>query len=116
LILIAPLIVSFVHIVTTVRRLELDERGFRWRSLFFQRLDYFSDYSWKDVSSFRVNEFGYVVFDVNEGSANKKREVQVLPRDLQLVKKLFGSTGGLPDTFGLPPHDLAELLNTWKKK
>ena len=66
---------------------------------------------WEDVSEFRVaaappTGMKMVVFDWHRSTK---------PRLRRINRALVGAGEGLPDTYGLKPGDLAELLNRWRK-
>jgi hypothetical protein len=67
---------------------------------------------WEDVSAFRVaaappTGIKMVVFDWHRGTKPLLRKIN---------RALVGAGEGLPDTYGLKPGDLAELLNRWREE
>lgn len=66
---------------------------------------------WEDVSSFRVASVPpsgqMVLFDWYTASNRAVRRVN---------RGLTGATDGLPDSYGLSPQELADLLNTWRAR
>ena len=67
---------------------------------------------WRDVSDFRVVHvppMGHrlVVFDWRTAPARRFRRANQF---------LAGGTDGLPDTYGLPPQELAGILNEWRAR
>ena len=85
--------------------LRLDSRGFTTRNLFRKgRL------RWRDVRNFRpysVPGGTFVGFDFTEASGSLGRVS---------ARKLAGVDGGLPDTYGLEPEELAAVLNAWRDR
>ena len=74
-----------------------------------------SDHRWTDLSEFSVADAGVlsptqhlmVVFDE---ASTKDGTVATLTRSL------LGKGGGLPDTYGMDPWHLAQLLNEWRER
>ena len=67
---------------------------------------------WRDVSIFRVasvppSGIRLVVFDWHTASHPAVRRVN---------QHLTGATDGLPDSYGLSPQELADLLNTYRSR
>jgi hypothetical protein len=67
--------------------------------------------AWRDVSSIRVGTVPpnqkMVVFDWEGASRQGVR---------RLNWALVGATDGLPDTYGMKPQELADLLNLWRSR
>jgi hypothetical protein len=68
-----------------------------------------STHRWADVSAFSVVDVGtlMIVFDdatMRDGSL------------VQFNRSMIGRGGGLPDTYGVTPEDLAWLLNEWRQR
>jgi hypothetical protein len=85
--------------------LRLEPDGFIVRSLYRQ----WPLTRWADVSKFATVRVSLVNTMVVYDEAK--------PRTARLAsanKALFGFTSGLPDTYGMKPAELAELLNRWR--
>lgn len=88
--------------------LRIRSDGFRFCSLFRKS----PQILWRDVSNFRVTSVppsGHriVVFDWH---AAPNRGVR------RMNRHLVDATDGLPDSYGLSPEELAELLNAWRSR
>ena len=85
--------------------LELRPDGFRVCSLFRSH-----NFLWSEVESFEVGEIGVqpmIVF-------NFSSSYQQSPRLRKVASNLAGSEGALPDSYGLPLSELAQLLNEYR--
>jgi hypothetical protein len=68
-------------------------------------------YRWAEVDHFFPvgdGTSGAVAFDLAAASPRRRGTSQ------RLTRRLFGYDDALPQTYGLPPERLAELLNNWK--
>lgn len=87
--------------------LRLDRDGFTFTSLFRS-----STVPWTEVSSFHVAEVG--------GRAmvcwTYRADVSHSARSRLLSRALSGQEAGLPDTYGLAPGELAQLLEDWRAR
>jgi Bacterial PH domain len=85
--------------------LRLDEEGFTMCNLFRKgRL------RWREVRDFRpysVPGGTFVGFDLTDGT---------FPLGRFAARSLSGVEGGLPDTYGLDPEELAAVLNAWRDR
>lgn len=85
----------------------LEPDGFTVRTLY--RLQ---KYRWAEVERFGVTRIGgnkTVAFDFS-GQYGKDRVAR------QVAAGISGYEGTLPDTYGMKPEQLAELLNEWKAR
>ncbi len=80
--------------------LHLDPDRFTIRSVFGIR-----SYRWRDIERFAVTPFG--IF--------KTVAFTVIPRRPSATDG-SGGTETLPDTYGMPPEDLADLMNEWRDR
>lgn len=83
--------------------LRLDGDGFEVRALFRA-----GRFGWSEVANFRPFRTpggSFVGFDFAPGFE---------PRAAVISRDLAGVEGGLPDTYGLTPDQLAALLTTWQ--
>jgi hypothetical protein len=100
---VSGLIVCFPKMTS----LRLTDEGFIIQSLFRGQL-----VRWDDVSFFGVTSVGgpaMVGFSFVVSYAGQKF-------GRQLARDLCGYDGALPDTYGMTADNLADLLNTWKKR
>jgi hypothetical protein len=70
-------------------------------------------YRWAEVDHFfpvGPGGNGAVAFDLAAASPRRRRAGQ------RLTRRLFGYDDALPQTYGMPPERLAELLNSWKAR
>ncbi len=87
--------------------LRLTQEGFVVCSLFRQK----PLVSWQEASGFRVAPVPFsrtrlVVYDSTSNPTNA--------RTRRVNRSLIGADEGLPDTYGMKPQDLADLLNSWR--
>lgn len=101
------LLVFMIQLIPGSTELKLTNEGFETTNLFRKNLT-----KWQDVKRFKI---GYleqnktIMFDyVKE---HKKYQTGKL-----IAKKLSGSHGALPTTYGLKANDLLDILNEWKNK
>lgn len=97
-----------VQFIPSASYLRLEGDGFRFCSLFRES----PFILWQEVSRFRaagVPPSGYrlVVFDWDRKSNAGVRRIN---------RYLVDATDGLPDSYGLRPEELADLLNTWRSR
>ncbi len=101
------LLVAVVQLWPGATSLKLTTEGFVVTSLFRSNFT-----RWQDVASFRPAHVGLrkmVVFDYVE--SHKK-----FAFGKRLAKGLAGNQAALPDTYGMTPKALAQLLNEWKDR
>ena len=87
--------------------LELTPEGFTIRSLFRSH-----SYSWTEIETFAVgyaSRMKTVVFNLSPFYENQHTLRKT-------NKKLFGFEACLPDTYGMSAEELADLMNTWKRR
>jgi hypothetical protein len=97
-----------VQIMPGASYLRVRDDGFMYCSLFRKS----PVIPWRDVSIFRVasvppSGIRLVVFDWHTASHPAVRRVN---------QHLTGATDGLPDSYGLSPQELADLLNTCRSR
>jgi hypothetical protein len=98
-------LVGLVSLVPGASYLELRRDGFEFRTLhrkWFQR--------WSDVEAFfpqRIATQDMVCWNFAPGYAGQ-------PRGRKVSAGLTGVEAGLPDTYGMSAHALAELMNQWR--
>jgi len=100
-------IVFVLQLLPNASYLRLTPEGFTICSLFRSH-----SYSWTEIDNFAfgyVSKMKTVVF--NHSSPYKK---QIALRKTN--KKLFGFEACLPDTYGMSAEELADLMNTWKRR
>jgi hypothetical protein len=98
-------IVAGVTLLPGASYLRLEREGFVTCSLFRAG----GLQQWDEVTGFRVYSTpggaGHVGFDFSPDAQ---------PRGSQIARRLAGVGGAVPDTYGLRPEELAELLNLWR--
>jgi hypothetical protein len=100
-------LISLLQLTTSLSHLRLGQDGF---TISVPLRSY--SYRWSDIEEFSVSEIpeelkGFVVFRFSS-SYGKQR----VPR--KLISTAFGYEGALPDTYGMSPQSLAELMNRWR--
>jgi hypothetical protein len=100
--------VFIAQIIPGASYLRVRRDGFMYCSL-FRKIPVIP---WQEVSIFRVasvppSGIPLVVFDWHTASHPVVRRVN---------QHLTGATDGLPDSYGLSPQELADLLNTWRSQ
>lgn len=101
-------VVFVVQLIPSASYLRIRSEGFMFCALFRKS----PLIPWQDVSHFRVGNVppkGHplVVFDWHTGSHRGLRQVN---------RYLVDDTDALPDTYGLSPEELADLLNMWRSR
>lgn len=100
-------LVFILQLLPNSSTLLLEPDGFTVRSLYRSH-----KYKWDDISHFAVTRIGVnkmVAFDFS-GSYEKGQRAR------QLSAGLSGYEGALPDSYGMKPEHLAQLLNEWKSR
>ena len=109
----AGIVATFLNLMPNSCYLKLNESGFEFKGSFRKTF-----IKWDDVQKFYVTDpsakmgiksIKVVAFDFSN-SYNK----QELAREI--ARNIGGSEAALPDTYGKKPEELAELMNSWKKK
>jgi len=86
--------------------LQLDEKGFEFRNLIRR-----TRATWRDTAGFvpvNVPTTNTVVVGYND--------VNAAGRIAELNRSLIGRNAALPDTYGLAPEALAELISRWRER
>lgn len=99
-------VVFALQLVPGASYLRITDEGFVFCSLFRKS----PLVPWREVSEFRVasvppSSHKLVVYDLNNALRPAIRSVN---------RALVGASDGLPDTYGLKPQELADLLNSWR--
>lgn len=99
-----------VQLLPGASYLKLDRDAFTFTALFRA-----TRVEWTDVSSFSTGYVGpnrLVLFDLSDTriDTTSKRVSATLSRGLT------GASGALPDTYGMKPEALAEVMNTWRER
>jgi hypothetical protein len=101
----AAAIVAFLLAILRGSTLRLDAREMRvWQGLKTSR------HRWMDVSAFSVVDVGIPMVVFDDDRTMTSGGVVAFNRDM------IGRGGGLPDTYGMMPEDLAWLLNEWRTR
>jgi hypothetical protein len=98
-------LVFLLQVVPGASYLKLDPDGLTIRSLFRS-----SFYKWSEIAGFVPGDVGGnrgVVFNFTD-------DFERHGRLRRLNVELSGAEGALPDTYGLSPERLAQILNEWK--
>lgn len=101
------LLVFIIQLIPGSTELKLTNEGFETTSLFRANLT-----KWKDVKTFRIGYLGKnktIMFDYVE--SHKKHLAGKL-----IAKKMSGSQGALPSTYGLQANEILAIMNEWKNK
>lgn len=101
----AAAMAAFLLAILRGSTLRLDAREMRiWQGLKTSR------HRWADVSTFSVVNVGIPMVVFDDDRTMSKGGVAQFNRDM------IGRGGGLPDTYGVTPEDLAWLLNEWRER
>lgn len=97
-----------IQFIPSASYLRIQSEGFMFCSLFRKS----PMIPWQEVSSFRVasvppSGHRMVVFDRHTASNRGLRQIN---------RHLVDATDGLPDSYGLRPEELANLLNIWRSE
>lgn len=95
-------VVAVINFLPNASYLKISAEGIEIKSLFKRHF-----LPWKAVSNFRVRNLilnKTVVFDI-------RNELLILNKSI-----IKGKTGGLPETYGMSPRNLAALLNEYAEK
>jgi hypothetical protein len=95
-------LIALVHLLPRASYLELQPEGFIVRSLYRQ---------WPLIRWSQVSEFGIARFSWGNRMVVFNDSQPVPPRLAKANVALFGFTSALPDTYGMKPDALADLLN-----
>ncbi len=100
-------IVLSVQIIPGSTQLKLNNDGFIMTSLFRSHFT-----AWSDIKTFRIGKLGpnkTVMFDYVKNH-NKHKSGK------SLAKKLSGSHGALPNTYGMKADELLRILKQWQSE
>ncbi|MBU2566215.1 hypothetical protein KKG46_01500 [Patescibacteria group bacterium] len=100
-------LVFIVNAFPQAAYLKLSKEGFEVCSLFRKSFT-----SWRDVKDFQAGKVSVntmVVFDFTE----EHLEYQGMKK---VAETLTGHQGSLPDTYGKPANELAQIMTDWKQK
>jgi hypothetical protein len=100
-------VVAAVVMLPQAGRLRLDREGFEVTSLFRRHRSRWLDASGFTVSRIPPASYRLVVYDDVTQSAKSMAKFNV---------GLTGRNAALPDTYGLPPAELAELMAGWRER
>lgn len=100
-------LVFIIQLIPGSTELKLTSEGFEMTSLFRKSLT-----KWEDVKNFKIGNLGSnKTIMINYVQGHNKHETGKL-----IAKKLSGSHGALPTTYGLNATELLEIMNDWKNR
>jgi hypothetical protein len=100
-------LVFFLQLLPNCSFLELGPDGFTVRSLYRSH-----QYGWADVDHFAVTRVGVnkmVAFDFSSGYEKGQTA-------RRMATNISGYEGALPDSYGMKPEQLSELMSEWKAR